>query len=72
MAKQAKPDRNLWLAAVAIGGLLVAERLWPKRVRTQPEPARTLTNLVLGATSLAVVAAVQRPLALPLAARVAA
>lgn len=71
MVTQAKP-RGLWLAAAAIGGLLIAERLWPKRVRTQPEPARTLTNLVLGATSLAVVAAVQRPLALPLAARVEA
>jgi sterol desaturase/sphingolipid hydroxylase (fatty acid hydroxylase superfamily) len=72
MATQARPRGNLWLAAAAIGGLLIAERLWPKRVRTQPEPARTMTNLTLGATSLAVVAAVQRPLAMPLAARVEA
>lgn len=71
MVTQAKPH-GLWLAAAAIGGLLIAERLWPKRARSQPEPARTLTNLVLGASSLAVVAAVQRPLALPLAARVEA
>ena len=58
----------IWLAA-AIGGLLAAERLWPKRVRRQPEPARTLTNLALGAMSLAVVAGVQRPLAIRLARR---
>ncbi|MBC7522751.1 MAG: sterol desaturase family protein [Sandarakinorhabdus sp.] len=62
--------KGLWLAA-AIGGLLFAERLWPRRVRTQPEPQRTLTNLALGAMSLAVVAGVQRPLATRLATRVA-
>ncbi len=72
MARAAKPQSGLWLAAAAVGGVLLAERLWPKRVRTQAEPARTLSNLALGATSLAVVAVVQRPLALPLAARVAA
>ena len=72
MTKQARRNGGVWLAAAAIGGLLLAERLWPKRVRTQPEPRRTLTNMALGATSLAVVMAVQRPLVLPLAARVAA
>ena len=72
MATQTKHDAGLWLAAAAIGGLLIAERLWPKRVRTQPEPARTMTNLLLGATSLAVVVAAQRPLVLPLAGRVVA
>ena len=49
---------------MAIGALLVAERLWPKRVRTQAEPRRTLTNAALGAMSLAVIAGVQRPAAL--------
>lgn len=63
---------GLWLAAAAIGGLLLAERLRPKRVRTQAEPARTLTNMALGAMSLAVVGGVQRPLAEPIAARVVA
>lgn len=63
--------KGLWLAAAAIGGLLLAERIWPRRVRTQPEPERTLTNLALGAMSLAVVAGVQRPLASRLAVRVA-
>ncbi len=72
MTKQARRNGGVWLAAASIAGLLLAERLWPRRRRTQPEPARTLTNLALGATSLAVVAAVQRPLALPLAARVEA
>jgi sterol desaturase/sphingolipid hydroxylase (fatty acid hydroxylase superfamily) len=72
MAMQPSSARNLWLAAAAIGGLLIAERLRPRRPRTQPEPQRTITNLALGAMSLAVVATVQRPLALPLAGRVVA
>ncbi len=67
-----KGARGLWLVAAGIAGLLAAERLWPKRVRTQAEPARSLRNAVMGAMSLAVVGAVQRPLAAPLAARVAA
>jgi sterol desaturase/sphingolipid hydroxylase (fatty acid hydroxylase superfamily) len=41
-------------------------------VPTQDEPTRTLTNLAMGATSLAVVGAVQRPLALRLSRRVVA
>lgn len=73
MAMQPPSSRSgLWLAAAAIGGLLLAERLRPKRVRTQPEPARTLTNLALGAMSLAVVGGVQRPLAEQLSRRVVA
>jgi sterol desaturase/sphingolipid hydroxylase (fatty acid hydroxylase superfamily) len=73
MAMQPPTSRSgLWLAAAAIGGLLLAERLRPKRVRTQPEPARTLTNLALGAMSLAVVGGVQRPLAERLSQRVVA
>ncbi len=67
-----QPRTRTLLAAAAIGGLLVAERLWPKRLRTQPEPQRTLTNVVLGAINLAVIAGVQRPLAMALAGRVAA
>lgn len=62
---------GLWLVAAAITGLLVAERLRPRRVRTQAEPRRSATNGALGAMSLAVVAGVQRPLATRLAARVA-
>ncbi len=61
---------GLWLVAAAIAGLLVAERLRPRRVRTQAEPRRSATNAALGAMSLAVVAGVQRPLATRLAARV--
>ena len=73
MAKQPPSSRSdLWLAAAAIGGLLLAERLRPKRVRTQTEPARTLVNLALGAMSLAVVGGVQRPLAERLSRRVVA
>ena len=56
------------LAGVAmVGWLLFAERHWPRRARTQPEPERTLRNATLGVMSLAVVALVQRPLAQPLA-----
>jgi sterol desaturase/sphingolipid hydroxylase (fatty acid hydroxylase superfamily) len=67
-----KAAGGVWLVAAGIAGLLAAERLWPRRVRTQAEPARSLRNAALGALSLAVVGAVQRPLAAPLAARVAA
>jgi sterol desaturase/sphingolipid hydroxylase (fatty acid hydroxylase superfamily) len=69
MAMQPR-SKGLWLAAAAVGGLLLAERLRPKRVRTQKEPWRTARNVALGATSLAVVAGVQRPLAMALAGRV--
>ncbi len=54
-----------------IGWLLFAERHWPRRARTQPEPERTLRNATLGVMSLAVVALMQRPLAQPLARHVA-
>ena len=73
MAMQPRKSLSgLWLAAAAIAGVLVTERLRPKRVRTQAEPARTLTNLALGAMSLAVVGGVQRPLTAPLAAQMLA
>ncbi len=75
MTTQGLAKRNrgygLWLVAAAIGGLLVAERLRPRRVRTQAEPERSARNLTMGAMSLAVVGGVQRPLAVPLARRVA-
>nr|WP_310523907.1 sterol desaturase family protein [Polymorphobacter sp.] len=61
---------SLGIAALAVGALLLAERLWSKRVRTQEEPERTVRNLALGAMSLAVVAGVERPLARALAVRV--
>lgn len=61
---------GLWLAAAAVGGLLLAERLRPKRARTQKEPQRTARNLVLGAGAVAVIAGVQRPLAMALAGQV--
>lgn len=72
MAMQQRHLGRLWLAAAAVGAVLVVERLRPRRQRTQPEPQRTITNLALGVMSLAVVATVQRPLALPLAGRVVA
>ena len=65
-----KPRTGLWLAVAGIAGLVVAERLRPKRVRSQLEPQRTLTNLALGAMSLAVVVGIQQPLARSLARRV--
>jgi sterol desaturase/sphingolipid hydroxylase (fatty acid hydroxylase superfamily) len=66
-----RPRIGLWLAVAGLAGIVVAERLWPKRVRRQPELQRTLTNVALGAMSLAVVAGVQQPLARPLARRIA-
>ena len=71
MAMQpSKARAGLWLAVAGLATLLLAERIWPKRRRTQPEFARLRTNLALGATSLFVVAAVQRPLASALSRRV--
>ncbi len=63
------------LAALAVGvaalAIFAAERWSPLRRRTQAEPARTVRNLVLGALSMAAVAAVESPVALPLARRAA-
>ncbi len=50
--------------------MLLAERLWSRRPRTQAEPERTARNVAMGAMSLAVVAGLQLPLALPLAGQV--
>lgn len=61
---------KLALAAAGLAALLVAERARPLRHRTQAEPGRTLRNLALGALTMATVAAVQSPLAGPLARRV--
>jgi sterol desaturase/sphingolipid hydroxylase (fatty acid hydroxylase superfamily) len=65
-----QPRSVIWGLA-AVGGLLLAERLWPKR-RAPGGAARTATNVVLGAANMAVVGGVQRPLTLALAADVAA
>ncbi len=56
----------LGLAALA---LFAGERKRPLRKPTQVEPARTLTNLALGAMSLATVALVEAPLTKPLSKR---
>ncbi|WP_426163737.1 sterol desaturase family protein [Sandarakinorhabdus sp. DWP1-3-1] len=61
---------GLWLGAAAVAALLVAERLRPRRVRTEAEPARTMRNVALGLIDLGVVAGVQQPLARRLAAGV--
>ena len=61
------------LTAVMIGAaavLFVWEKRRPLRRATQPEPARTLRNVAMGAMSLAVVGFLQSPLVKPLAARV--
>ena len=56
----------LGLAALA---LLVGERQRPLRRATQARPARGITNLALGAISVATVALVEAPLTKPLARR---
>lgn len=54
-------------AALALGALFVAEKLRPLRVQTRAEPRRTLRNLALGATCMAVIATAERPVATALA-----
>ena len=56
----------LGLAALA---LFVGERKRPLRKATQAEPARILTNLALGALSMATVALIEAPLTRPLSER---
>jgi sterol desaturase/sphingolipid hydroxylase (fatty acid hydroxylase superfamily) len=51
--------------------LFAAEKRRPLRRRTQQEPARTLRNLAMGATSLGVVRVLQSPVVQPLAVRAA-
>ena len=58
------------MAAAALV-LFIAEKRRPLRERRQLEPARTLRNFALGATSMAVVALLQEPMVQPLAGRVA-
>jgi len=48
--------------ACAVAAIVIGERRSPLRSRTQPGPQRIVTNLVLGAMSMAVVAAVEGPL----------
>ena len=59
MAMQTTRRRGATLAGLALVALLVAERRFPRRTRTQAEPARTVRNAVLGGLALAVVAAGQ-------------
>ena len=47
---------------LCIAALALAERRTRLRRPTQPEPARTIRNLVMGALSMAVVTAVEQPL----------
>jgi len=73
MAK-ARGDRTLMIAGGAALGiaaltLFLAEKKRPLREPTQAEPGRTLTNLALGAISMATVALLEAPLTRPLAAR---
>ena len=56
------------LPVAALAAITLAERLSPLRPRTQSEPRRSLRNLALGGLSMAVVAAVETPLAGRLAA----
>jgi sterol desaturase/sphingolipid hydroxylase (fatty acid hydroxylase superfamily) len=60
---------RLAFVAVATVAVFAAERFSPLRRRTQAEPARTIRNLVLGALSMATVAAAENPVVLPLARR---
>lgn len=55
------------LAVAAAVAIVAAERRSPLRRRTQAEPARTARNLVLGALSMAVVAAAEDPVVNPVA-----
>lgn len=67
------PRRGTMALNVLTIGLAVtifaAERWSPLRRRTQAEPARTARNLVLGALSMATVAAAESPVVVPLARR---
>ena len=55
---------------LAAGAIFLAERRAPLRRRSQAEPSRTVRNLVMGVLSMAVVAAVEGPVAQRLAKRV--
>jgi sterol desaturase/sphingolipid hydroxylase (fatty acid hydroxylase superfamily) len=61
------------VAALGLGGLMLAERRWPLRgAGARAGASRHVVNLMLGAMSLAVVALVEQPLAGRLAGRVVA
>ncbi len=67
-------DRTLMIASGALLGLaalalFVGEKKRPLRKATQAEPGRSLTNLALGALSIATVALIEAPLTKPLAGR---
>ena len=73
MARRSDDKTLLIAGGVALGiaalGLLFAERKRPLRRTTQAEPGRSITNLALGAISMATVALVEAPLTRPLSAR---
>lgn len=56
-------------AALAVGGLLLAERRHPLRRQTRPTGERTIRNLAMGASCAVVVAAVEEPLCQAIARR---
>ncbi len=67
-------DRTMMIAGGALLGLaaialFAGEKKRPLRKATQAEPGRSLTNLVLGALSMATVALIEAPLTKPLAER---
>ncbi len=62
---------RLVLPALAVISLAAVELRYPLRRRTQAEPRRTLRNLVFGALSIAVVAAIETPVTQRLATRAA-
>lgn len=57
------------LLGAAVLAVFVGEKRRPLRRQTQAEPGRSVTNLALGALSMAVINLVERPLTQPLAAR---
>lgn len=54
------------LMCAGLVGILLAERRWPLRARTQCEPERSVRNVFLGAGALAVVQALEAPIVTPL------
>ena len=71
---KARRDRTWAIVGTAALGLaafalFTAEKKWPRRKPEQPGPARGVTNLALGAMSMATVALIETPLTTTLADR---
>lgn len=58
-----------YLLVGGVAALIIAERVFARRPGREAEPRRTLRNLALGATALAVVQTIEAPLTAALAAR---